>query len=187
MKNAATNCSINNNTTWIFQDLSERKPKGRDDTGSWKALTDPSAQCSAEDTDLAAVYGVGNTVADLFYSKEGCFLVALILTHYLGTEEDTQIGTILPFLCLCLPQMPPTPIPSCSLHSSPCTLSPLLPLSFIPCFFNLSFIFSQCNYMDRVFSSPRFCILSSTGALCPALCLENHTGVFKQWVKSCFH
>lgn len=81
------------------------------------------SQCSAEDADLAAVYGVGNTVADLFYSKEGCFLVALILTHYLGTEEDAQIGTILPFLCLCLPQMPPTPIPSCSLHSSPCTES----------------------------------------------------------------
>lgn len=127
---------------------------------------------------MAAVYGVGNTVADLFYSKEGCFLVALILTHYLETEEDAQIGTILPFLCLCLPQMLPTPIPSCSLHSTACTESSLSDLYLVS--LALSLIFSQCNYMDGVFSSPRFFILTPTGALSPALCLENHTSVLRE-------
>lgn len=105
---------------------------------------------------MAAVYGVGNTVADLFYSREGCFSVLLILTHYLGTEEVTQMGTILPFLCLSFPQMPPTPISLCSHHPSPFTESP----SFSPIYIFFLLYPSLSSFPDAI-TNTEFLVLQA--------------------------
>lgn len=70
---------------------------------------------------------------------------------------------------------------SLSLHWGPSSLSSVLFILSL----NISFIFSQCDYVYRDFSSPSLCVLPPAGALCPAFCLENYTRIFKHGVKSC--